>query len=101
MPEETPRKTPRRRKAKALSDALSTETVADQTAEESYKQSEPKTYKPPENMVPLNDERYMKKDRIGKQKAVRGPGQRVERVGIGGLNVIHQNPINYYGDIDV
>ena len=58
-------------------------------------------YKKPENMVALNDERYLQKDRVGKQKAVRGPGQSVSKVGLGGLKVITQNPINYHGDIDV
>lgn len=58
-------------------------------------------YQPPENMVALNDERYLKKDRIGKQKSVRGPGQSVSKIGLGGLEVITQNPTNYYGDIDV
>ena len=52
-------------------------------------------------MVPLNDDRYMKKDKIGKVKAVRGPGTPVTRVGLGGLKVIHQNPIDYHGNIDV
>ena len=32
----------------------------------------------------------MKKDRIGKQKSVRSPGTKVERVGLGGLTVIPQ-----------
>ena len=63
--------------------------------------SEPQKYKPPEHMVPLNDDRYMKKDRIGKVKAIRGPGQQVTRVGLGGLKVLHQNPIDYNGNIDV
>tara|TARA_B100001063_G_C16283376_1_gene320257 strand:+ start:136 stop:348 length:213 start_codon:yes stop_codon:yes gene_type:complete len=58
-------------------------------------------YKLPENMVALNDERYLKKDRVGKQKSVRGPGQSVSKIGLGGLEVITQNPINYHGDIDV
>ena len=52
-------------------------------------------------MVALNDEKYLQKDRVGKQKAVRGPGQSVSKVGLGGLKVITQNPINYHGDIDV
>lgn len=69
------------------------------TDEKYIGQTEP--YKPPENMVALNDERYMKKDRIGKQKAVRGPGHSVTKIGLGGLEVITQNPINYHGDIDV
>ena len=58
-------------------------------------------YKHPDHMIPLNDEKYMKKDRIGKQKSVRGPGQSVTKVGLGGLEVITQNPINYHGDIDL
>ena len=58
-------------------------------------------YKPPENMVALNDERYLQKERIGKRKSVRGPGQSVTKVGLGGLEVITQNPINYHGNIDI
>ena len=88
MPEQTPK--PRRRKAKA-----------EPTASEQYMASEPQRYTPPEHMVPLNDESYLKKDRVGKVKAVRAPGQSVTRVGLGGLKVIHQNPIDYYGNIDV
>ena len=88
MPEQTPK--PRRRKAKA-----------EPTASEKYLANEPKRYKPPEHMVPLNDERYLKKDRVGKVKAVRAPGKAVTRVGLGGLQVITQNPTNNYGNIDV
>jgi hypothetical protein len=66
-----------------------------------YRESEPGVYAPPPEMVALNDERYLKKDRIGKKKVVRGPGTPVTRVGLGGLNVVHQNPINYHGNIDV
>ena len=62
---------------------------------------EPTKYAPPEHMVPLNDDRYLKKDKIGKTKAIRGPGTPVTRVGLGGLKVIHQNPIDYHGNIDV
>jgi hypothetical protein len=68
---------------------------------EEYLAKEPGTYTHPENMVPMNADRYMKKDRIGKQKSVRGPGQSVTKVGLGGLEVITQNPINYHGNIDV
>jgi hypothetical protein len=68
---------------------------------EEYLAKEPGTYTPPEHMKPLNDERYLQKDRIGKRKAVRGPGQSVTKVGLGGLEVITQNPINYHGNIDV
>ena len=68
---------------------------------EEYLAKEPGTYTPPDHMVPMNDERYMKKDRIGKRKSVRGPGQSVTKVGLGGLEVITQNPINYHGNIDV
>ena len=99
MVEKTPK--PNRRKAKSISEELTTENVADNTAAELYKASEPKQYKPPENMVPLNDERYMKKDRVGQRKAIRAPGHVVERPGLGNLKVFHQNPINYNGDIDV
>lgn len=68
---------------------------------EEYLAKEPGTYTPPEHMKPLNDERYLQKERIGKRKAVRGPGQSVTKVGLGGLEVITQNPINYHGNIDV
>lgn len=88
MTEETPK--PRRRKPKA-----------DPTPVEEYMAKEPTKYEPPEHMVPLNDDRYLKKDKIGKVKAVRGPGTPVTRVGLGGLKVIHQNPIDYHGNIDV
>ena len=91
--QETNKPKPRRR-SKA-------ETPTEQTPVEEYMAKEPKQYKPPEHMVPLNDDRYMKKDKIGKVKAVRGPGTPVTRVGLGGLKVIHQNPIDYHGNIDV
>ena len=84
----TPKKSPRKPQAEPV---VTDEKYIGQT----------KPYKPPEHMVPLNDERYMKKDRVGKQKSVRGPGQSVTKVGLGGLEVITQNPINYHGDIDV
>ena len=77
------------------------ETPTEVTPVEEYMAKEPKQYQPPEHMVPLNDDRYLKKDKIGKVKAVRGPGTPVTRVGLGGLKVIHQNPINYHGNIDV
>jgi len=99
MVEKTPK--PNRRKAKTLSKDIATENVGDTTASELYKASEPKQYKPPENMVSLNDERYMKKERVGSRKAIRAPGQVVERPGLGNLTVFHQNPINYNGNIDV
>ena len=89
-----PNKPKPRRRSKA-------ETPTDKTAVEDYMAKEPQPYKPPEHMVPLNDDRYMKKDRIGKVKAVRAPGTPVTRVGLGGLKVIHQNPIDYHGNIDV
>lgn len=57
-------------------------------------------YRPPENMVPL-DKSCAPKERIGKKKAVRGPGTEVSKVGLGGLRVVHQNPIDYYGNLDV
>ena len=91
----------RRRRSKAVSEDIVTENVSETTAAETYRATEPKQYEVPENMVPLNDERYLKKDRVGKTKAVRGPGQQVTRVGLGGLKVLHQNPIDYNGDIDV
>ena len=91
--QETNKPKPRRR-SKA-------EPNPEQTASEKYLASEPQKYKPPEHMVPLNDDRYMKKDRIGKVKAIRAPGQQVTRVGLGGLKVLHQNPIDYNGNIDV
>lgn len=72
-----------------------------QIRNEEYVAKEPGEYVPPEHMVPLNDERYMQKERIGKRKSVRGPGQSVTKVGLGGLEVITQNPINYHGNIDV
>lgn len=100
MPE-TPQKPARRRKAKAISSEISTENVADLTADEKYRATEPKKYEPPAHMVPLNDERYMQKDRIGKNKAIRAPGQQVVRPGLGNLKVLHQNPIDYHGNIDV
>lgn len=100
MPEETP-KPQRRRRAKAVSKTIATENVDDTSAAERYLASEPKTYKPPEHMVPMNDDRYMKQDRVGQRKAIRAPGQTVERPGLGNLKVFHQNPINYNGDIDV
>lgn len=99
MVEKTPKVS--RRKARTLSEEITTENVGDTTASELYKASEPKQYKPPEQMVPLNDERYMKKERVGSRKAVRAPGNVVIRPGLGNLKVFHQNPINYNGDIDV
>ena len=94
MEENQPKKQPaRRRKAKA--------EEAAPTPVEEYMAKEPKQYQPPEHMVPLNDDRYLKKDKIGKVKAVRGPGTPVTRVGLGGLKVTHQNPIDYHGNIDV
>ena len=95
---ETPK--PRRRKTKEKSEGIKTETVgADKT--EAYLASEPKQYTPPENMVALNDDRYIKKDRVGKQKTVRGPGSPVTRVGLGGLKTITQNATDYHGNLDV
>ena len=91
--QETNKPKPRRRSKAA--------TPTEQTPVEEYMAKEPQQYKPPAEMVPLNDDRYMKKDRIGKVKAVRGPGKQVTRVGLGGLKVLHQNPIDYNGNIDV
>ena len=93
------KQTPKRRSPRKK--AETTEQPAVDTKAAEYMAREPKQYEPPEHMVPLNDDRYLKKDRIGKQKAVRGPGTPVERVGLGNLKVIHQNPINYHGNIDV
>ena len=98
MPDNLPKPKPRTRKPKA---EPTPEVTVEQTASEKYMASEPQRYEPPEHMVPLNDDRYMKKDKIGKVKAIRAPGTPVTRVGLGGLKVIHQNPINYHGDIDV
>ena len=76
-----------------------TETVgADKT--EAYLASEPKTYVPPEHMIPL-DKSAIKKDRIGSNPAVRGPGTPVTRVGLGGLKTITQNATDYHGNLDV
>ena len=92
---------PRRRSKAEPKPEVAVEQTTEQTASERYMASEPQKYKPPEHMVPLNDDRYMKKDRIGKVKAIRAPGTPVTRVGLGGLKVIHQNPIDYHGNIDV
>ena len=95
---ETPK---RRRRSKAEPQPqVKTETVG-QTPSEEYVSKEPGQYKPPENMVALNDDRYLKKDRIGKTKAVRGPGVAVTKVGLGGLRTVTQNPIDYHGNLDV
>ena len=97
---ETPK---RRRRSKAepqVKESITTETVG-QTPSEEYVAKEPKQYKPPENMVALNDDRFLKKDRVGKKKAVRGPGVAVTKVGLGGLRTITQNPIDYHGNLDV
>ena len=90
---ETPQKKQPRRRKQAEAKEL--------TPVEEYMAKEPGQYTPPPEMVPMNDDRYLKKDRIGKVKAVRGPGTPVTRVGLGGLKVVHQNPINYHGNIDV
>ena len=58
-------------------------------------------YQTPENMEPLNENKYLPKEKIGKKRAVRGPGEQITRVGLGGLNVIHSNHIDYHGNIDV
>jgi len=96
---ETPKKR-RRKVAEEPQSQLKTETVGPSPSEE-YISKEPQQYKPPENMVALNDDRYMKKDRIGKNKTVRGPGVAVTKVGLGGLRTVTQNPIDYYGNLDV
>ena len=89
----------RRRKPKETEAPQLTER--EQEVAEQYVAREPQQYKPPENMVALNDERYLKKDRVGKQRAVRGPGVEVSKPGLGNLRVIHQNPIDYYGNLDI
>jgi hypothetical protein len=68
---------------------------------EEYQSKEPGTYEVPENMVPINDQRYLKKDKVGSKKAVRGPGSPVTTIGLGGLEVITQTPINYNGNTNV
>ena len=92
MTKETPK--PRRR-------TTSRQRKAELTPEAQNYIGNQEPYKTPENMVPLNEHRYAPKDKVGKRKAVRAPGQQVTRVGLGGLKVIHQNHINYHGDIDV
>ena len=66
-----------------------------------YMAKEPGTYKNAPEMVPINDSRYLSKDKVGKRKSVRAPGAAVVRVGLGNLKVIHQNPIDYHGNIDL
>ena len=101
---ETPK--PRKRKPNPKAETVNevtdikTETVGQSKSEE-YINSEPQQYKPPEKMVALNDDRYLKKDRVGKNKAVRGPGVAVTKVGLGGLRTVTQNPIDYHGNLDV
>ena len=107
---ETPKpKQARRRKPKEQPEVTKPIEVEDQnphdwSPEDEYNRNSQQDgpYKPPEHMVnPPDPERYLKKDRIGKQKSVRSPGTKVERVGLGGLTVIHSNPIDYYGNLDV
>ena len=95
---ETPK--PRQGASPSLKETVKTETVGQSKSEE-YMNSEPQQYKPPENMVALNDDRYLKKDRVGKQQTVRGPGSAVTKVGLGGLRTVTQNPIDYHGNLDV
>ena len=100
---ETPkRRKPRKPKAETVNEVtdIKTETVG-QTKSEEYINSEPQQYKPPEHMVALNDDRYLKKDRVGKNKTVRAPGASVTKVGLGGLRTVTQNPIDYHGNLDV
>ena len=92
----TPKRQPRTRQPKKI------ETKVEQSDKDKDYLGSSEQYKVPENMVPLNDnDRYLQKPRIGKEKAVRGPGIQVTKVGLGGLKVIHQNFIDYHGDIDV
>lgn len=86
-----------RRKTQAGSEL---ETVT-QSSPDDYAEREPGSYKNSPDMVPLDDERYLKKDKVGKIKAVRAPGTQVTRVGINGLRTITQNHIDYHGNIDV
>ena len=80
-----------------------TEDVVAWDPQEDYRRNnqEDGPYKPPANMVPVNDERYLQKPKIGKQKAVRQPGTKVEKVGLGGLKVIHSYEPNYNGNTDL
>ena len=90
---QTPKRRPRRtRKPKTKVEDLPEES------QQYLGNTEP--YAPPEHMVPLDDERYMKKDKVGTKKEVK-IDEKVTRIGLGNLKVIHSNPINYYGDIDV
>lgn len=52
----------------------------------------------PEKVEPEN--KYAPKKRIGADKAVKKE-ERVTKVGLGNLEVVHTNPINYHGNIDV
>ena len=46
------------------------------------------------------ENKYAPKERVGAKKTVKKE-EKVTRVGLGNLEVIHTNPINYHGDIDV
>ena len=87
---QTPKRRPRKPKT----------PVKDLPVESQQYLGEVEPYKPPEHMVPLDDERYLKKDKVGSKKTVK-IDEKVTRVGLGGLKVIHSNPIDYYGNIDV
>ena len=91
--------TPKQRKRRSNSKPK-TETVGEDKTK-AYLDSEPKTYKPPENMVSLDQASALKKDRIGSKPVVRGPGTPVTRVGLGGLRTITQNATDYHGNLDV
>ena len=95
MPNQTPKR--KRQPPKPKPEVTQEPTLSDR--EKRYV-GNTETYKPPEHMVPL-DKSVAPKDRIGKKKAVRGPGTEVTRVGLGGLRVVHQNHIDYHGHIDV
>ena len=97
---ETPKQPRRAMRARRPSAKKKVEELRPQD-QEYLRNSQQETYEPPPKMVPLNDPKYFPKEKIGKKKAVRGPGQKVDRVGLGGLRVIHSNPIDYHGNIDV
>ena len=93
---------PRRKKVvKRETDSGTQLTTETQSPPDDYAAREPGVYKNKPEMVPLDDERYLKKDKIGFNKAVKGPGTKVTRVGIGGLRTVTHNHIDYHGNIDV
>ena len=88
--------TPKRRNS---SRKTKTETVGPDKSE-AYLSAEPKQYTPPEHMVPL-EKSALKKERVGQNKNVRAPGTPVTKVGLGNLRVVHQNFVDYHGNLDV